>query len=254
MLTAGFDDNWVVDKHANTGSRATSYNDSGIISRDDIKPINITENPYAVNHSVPPRFDATLTNIGGITTSYYKYCDDNGEFDNIKMYFLNDLKISNVTLSSNDNVKDLFIDYFNMPMVSDSVSNEYLFGIDLNIKKDNKEKPIISTQFEFCKDDSSISFTKLLLERQEMIRSIRDTRGLYLRLYDENHTFINEIGAEYNLSVAIKNDYCAEVQYLGPLGDTKYVTIVDYDKNPILTFDITKNETSSLFLNIRRYL
>ena len=40
-VTTGFNDNWIVDKHPNAGTRDNneSYNDTGIIIADDIEPI-----------------------------------------------------------------------------------------------------------------------------------------------------------------------------------------------------------------------
>ena len=251
VLTAGFDDNWIVDKHPNTGTRTglETYNNTAIIMADDIAPLQTVGGQYYT----PPHFNAGMGNVGGIATNYYKYCDDNGEFDGISMFFLTNLQVSDSYLITNDAVKQLFIDYYNMPVIPDRISNPYKFGFSMEYYKDNKEKPVISTQFEFCVADKSIYFTKLFLERQDMIRNIAKSN---LTAYASD-TFSKEIPNDAvttpfssdSLTITNINDYCVSIT-ANAGGTKKYLYICDANGNLIIVFDKTK----TLYLNIRRYM
>lgn len=259
VLTTGFDDNWIVDKHPNTGTRLSGddYDDVGIIEKHDIKPIQFVN----VDKIYPPylNYDTGTNKVGGVATAYYKYCDNNGEFDNITLYFLNQLLISDARFYiDNDRIEELFIDYYNLPAVRDNLDNEYIFGVHLPIHKDNKEKPVISTQFEFSVSDDSIKFTKLFLQRQDMIRSIADTNTLKIYRYGENMNYLDNINVSIsNLSIAKINDYCAAITYTGATTvnnvRVKYISICNNSGKSILTYDITKGILRNLYLNIRRY-
>jgi len=255
VLTAGFDDNWIVDKHPNTGDpELQTYDETGLIDEEDITPLTFdtsqtgwADNPYL------PMFEPQGGNdIGGIATNYYKYCNDNGEFDNIWFYFLDELNVSEVTFpleySDREDVQQYFIDLYNLPAVSDNVTNDYKFGINMPIHKDNKEKPVISTQFEFSSTDESIKFTKLFLQRQDMIRNIINN-NTNIKLYDENHNSVTGTGV---IQITDINEYCAVIYYGGVISHVKYVAICQGD-DLILEYDITKNDRK-LYLNIRRNL
>jgi len=257
VLTTGFEDNWIVDKHPNTGDRdaGDDYDDVGIIEKSDVKPIQCV----SVSEIYPPylKYSTGSNKIGGVATNYYKYCDDNGEFDYIQMYFLLTLNVSEyIALNNNDDVQDLFIDFYNLPVVKDKDSNnndlnEYVFGIERYLKKDNKEKPVISTQFEFCVADKSITFTKLFLETSNMIRSKPISAGM-LKLYGTTHNYLQDSDIS-NITLTPINSNTASIEYTGPTSGVKYVEICDSNGNALLSYDITKNN-KLLYLNIRRYL
>lgn len=260
VLTAGFDDNWIVDKHPNTGEPGgQTYEDTGLIDKDDIVPLTFDESQSGwVDIPTLPTFNPVGgDDIGGIATNYYKYCDDNGEFDYIWIYFLNELNVSDVSFpleyDDREDVQQYFIDLYNLPSVSDDITNSYKFGLTLPIYKDNKEKPVISTQFEFCVADKSIYFTKLFLERQDMIRNIAKSN---LTAYASD-TFSKEIPNDAvttpfsadSLTITNINDYCVSIT-ANAGGTKKYLYICDANGNLIIVFDKTK----TLYLNIRRYM
>lgn len=262
VLTTGFNDNWIVDKHPNAGTRDNneSYNDTGIIIADDIEPLYISTNPYADYHFQPPHFKydnaITLRGYGGITTDYYKYCDNNGEFDFVRIFFLDSLQVSDSYLTTNDAVKQLFIDYYNMPAIKNLTSgnvplNTYNFGFGINYYKDNKEKPVISTQFEFISTQNDIAFTNLFVSRQDMIRDIAKSnlKGYISNTFNKTDIPSDATLTTMTLDIDNVNDYCASVTAT-TTGSGKYLYVCDNDDNLILVFDKTK----TLYLNIRRFI
>lgn len=251
VLTTGFEDNWVVDKHPNTGHRTSGqyYDTTGYIEAQDIRAIQMTGTQ--TDKVYPPYFNPVGNDLGGITTNYYRYCDHNGEFENINIHYLDELNVSEkLTLEENDDIKDLFIDLYNLPSVDDNL-NEPVFGINMVINKDNKEKPVISTQLEFKAADEEIYFTDLFLSRQDMIRNV-DKSNLTAYTSDTFSKKIpnDAISCTFTLSFGTVNDYCAVMLALAT-GNKKYLYICDADGNLIIVFNKDKLR---LFLNIRRYM
>lgn len=248
VLTTGFNDNWIVDKHPNTGTRPsdTNYNDNGIIELNNVKGTSIdTQGGFYV----PPHFvtNAVGNPIGGIATNYYKYCDENGEFDKIYIYFLDTLNFEG-DIATNE--EQFVYGLYKLPMLSDNVNNDYKFGIEMPLYKDNKEKPVISTQFEFSSDDNDIKFTKNFLMQQSIIGEQVLT---YARVFDENGDIIDEnINTSGIFNITPITPYCAKIEFNPYIGIENAKRVEIYNRNSgeiVLSFDVTK----TLYLNIRRY-
>ena len=275
VLTAGFEDNWIVNKKINIAdSRDGSYQDTGIVIESDIKEPKSTTISERTAY-VPPAIEywtgISDPAVGGITTQVNRYCDDDGEFETVQFYFLDEFKSSNVEVETSggqysiSDVRDMYSGFFNLPVVVDSVDgtnplNPYKFGVEMNLYKDNKEKPVVSTQFEFRSEETDIAFTKYFLQKEDIIRNATNGfKKMYLSyILDKEKVPATKLTAygylAYNNS-GNDNEYSASVDYVGTLPSSgeqqyKYLYVCDESDNLMLVFDASK----TLYLNIRRYL
>lgn len=124
--------------------------------------------------------------LGGIPVMPFSYTNNYGEclefnfvlineLDNKINYYIDEMKSDPSSLDSvsNSNIAEAYYQVIKKPVIDEV----YLTGIIENQElthtwnKDNKEIANLSIQFEFCRDDKNIAFTKEFIERQEAIRN-----------------------------------------------------------------------------------
>ena len=276
VITFGFDDNWFVSKHVyyDNAEELGIYRDnihqgdSGLDSQD--RPVWYP--PY-IRTAIGS--GAGTQPYGGVPLNNYGYTDSRGEFNRIEYLFANDINLGNdlPTISTEDiteaQIKDLFQAIFDLPKVQDNAfSSSTKFSNSLEFVKDNKEIPIISTQFEFRTDSEDIIITEAFAKEQEAIRSITLTEGAgghpygttgkpHLKIYSsnvlqrtlpDNKQLLNN--AFYEL-IELNNSSC-QLEFHNLSGD--YIYVCDNNNNLLFAFKKQESDTTNLFFNIRRNL
>lgn len=271
VITFGFDDNWFVSKHV-------YYDDQEELGiyRDNIHQGNTVGQSW-----YPPYIRTAIGSgvgtqpYGGVPLNNYGYTDSRGEFNRIEYLFANDIDLGSdlPNISTEDitetQIKDLFQAIFDLPKVQDNAfSSSTKFSNSLDLVKDNKEIPIISTQFEFRTDSEEIIITEAFAKEQEAIRSITLTEGSgghpygtigkpHLKIYSsnvlqralpDNKQLLNN--AYYELT-ELNNSSC-QLEFHNLSGD--YIYVCDNNNNLLFAFKKQNTNTTNLFFNIRRYL
>lgn len=168
VFTFGFDDNFNVAKRVSkelqlSDVQITRVYHSGTTTRFQLA---------AIKHNFS-------NDYGGIPLEDTRYVDGNGEFSTLfyeLTYSMNDIDNFKVLIDegSSDPTSDDFVYRIcQLPEVDSTLFNSYSKISDYRIiRKDNKEIPKLSLQYEFCTDTNDIFFTKKFLELQECIREL----------------------------------------------------------------------------------
>lgn len=165
VFTFGFDDNFNVAKRVSKELQTSNIH------------AHINNNSAIVTYL----YDVNFTNkYGGIPLEDTKYVDGNGEFSTLfyeltyKMDDPNSLQTVDYTEENPNNYSKSFMYRIcQLPEVDSALFNSYSKISDYRIiRKDNKEIPKLSLQYEFCTDTNDIFFTKKFLELQECIREL----------------------------------------------------------------------------------
>lgn len=172
VFTFGFDDNF------NIAKRVSSELQTSNIRYTELHNPNAT--PPEQDYLVSIRSDFT-NKYGGIPLEDTRYVDGNGEFATLfyqLTYTMDDedelqnlVNVDTVDLTS----KSFLYRICQLPEVDSELFEDYdkIEGHKI-IRKDNKEVPKLSLQFEFCADTNDILFTKKFLQLQECIRELTE--------------------------------------------------------------------------------
>lgn len=286
VLTFGFDDNWFVSRHVYSYvDPLDSSDDEGIVA-DNVKPYDLQ---YAGNrlHTFNPPSIRTTTNgvvYGGIPLNNYGYTDSLGEFKKISYAFADDISITEERYLVNTNdinidistaqIKTLFTTIFDLPKVRNEAFDAYTrYSHVLEIHKDNKEIPIISTQFEFRTANRNIIVTNNFVKQQRMIRNVDLTTGgsgqvsgssdlPNLKIYASSslqETLPTDVdimtGAWLSYSEQYESSQNIEIHHGGYDFENKdTIYVCDNDNNVLFATKKQNGNSTNLYLNIRRKL
>ena len=199
---------------------------------------------------------------GGYTQPIIKYVDNNYEYDKITISYINGDKtmLWNIQNLTDSELTAMYKEISDMPIVADDFAtadgvypqfqNEWLrFSLEYKNRKDNKEMPSYSLQFEFCEESRDMYLTETFMLYQECISNISyktNNKQVYIGDYVYGKTTIdleNDI-LDPNATITISNDGQVNVNLSIEKGDKAiYIAI----NNNVL---IGLKEITSFYLNI----
>lgn len=197
VFNFGFDDNWYYGKHAVI---TTASGSRDVLAR-DIKTTNVLAGDKASPHISNNVFKAE----GGITLAPYKYVDDDGEYNQIAIYFKDTYKDYNMEdrdFVLPDVYKEYMTDSYLLPEIKPV--GDVPFRFNVNELKDNKEIPNYSIQFEFCTDDDKITFKKEFIEYQKALYNGSALGNAVI--------WVNGATRTGNINITNKNSMCAKIE------------------------------------------
>ena len=243
IFTTGFDDNWVLQKHVNTGKHEYStfaYEDGQIWYED------IESGYYAGNDTYPPAIQGGLTHcvnsaFGGIPFNYYRYTDDDGEFTDVDIELVDEFSINE------SNMPHEIVNRFEKPLVKDNDTYSTRISESVAMHKDNKEIPMFNLQYEFCSDDENIVVTDYYAKYQDAVRSVNRPPLKFYYSYDFNRSLRKVSGNKYQLtsgSIGL-SDNKISFNVIKPENTVLYVC--DNQDNVIL---IINGNKKTIYLNV----